>query len=66
MVRPDVGHTAPTETRVADTAMQMAAWRQLWRLLLQPAGDTPEENAAASDQEAASEETHDAAVPSPK
>ena len=45
--------------------MQVAAWRQLWRLLLQPMAK-PGQHEAASDQEAASEETHDATVHIPK
>jgi hypothetical protein len=45
--------------------MQVAAWRQLWRLLLQPTGDEPLNDEAASDQEAAIVETHDETVHAP-
>jgi hypothetical protein len=62
----EAGHDAPATATAAHSAMQVAAWRQLWRLLLQPTGDESDQNEAASDQETATVETHDDAVPSPK
>ena len=54
-----------TRAPAAKHAAQVAAWRQLWRLLLQPMGDEPLQDEAASDQEAAIVETHEDAVHSP-
>ena len=65
MDRSEAGRSAPVEATVAKRAMQVAAWRHLWRLLLQPTGDEPLQDEAASDQEAAIAETHDDAVHSP-
>lgn len=57
---------APADATAAQSAMQVAAWRQLWRLLLQPTDLLSGQDEAASDQEAANEETHDARVPAPQ
>jgi hypothetical protein len=57
--------SAPADAITAHSAMQVAAWRQLWRLLLQPTDQLSGQNEAASDQEAANEETHDASVHAP-
>jgi hypothetical protein len=65
MERSEAGRNAPASATAAKHAMQVAAWRQLWRLLLQPTGDEPEQYEAASDKEAAAVETHDDPVPSP-
>jgi hypothetical protein len=65
MERSEDGCSALTDATAAKRAMQVAAWRQLWRLLLQPTGDEPEQCEAAPDQEAATVETHDDSVPSP-
>ena len=46
--------------------VQVAAWRELWRLLLQPPVDEPMEKKAASDQKAAGKESHDGAVHLPR
>lgn len=61
----EAGRSAPAGATIAGDAMRVAAWRQLWRLLLQPIGDEPLDDEAASDQEAAIVETHDDTVPSP-
>ncbi len=65
MDRSDTGRSAPADATAAKHAMQVAAWRYLWRLLLQPTGDEPLKDEAASDQEAPIVETHDDAVHSP-
>ena len=65
MERSEAGRSAPTDATAAKYAMQVAAWRQLWRLLLQPTGDEPLKDEAASDEEAAIVETHEDAVHSP-
>jgi len=62
MERSEIGRSAPADATAAKRAMQVAAWRQLWRLLLQPTGDEPTHDEAASDQEAAIAETHDEPV----
>ncbi len=65
MDRSEAGRRAPADATAARNAMQVAAWRQLWRLLLQPTGDEPLNDEAASDQEAAIVETHDETVHAP-
>ena len=65
MERSEAGRSAPADATAAKRAMQVAAWRQLWRLLLQPTGDEPPHDEAAPVQEAAIPETHEDAVPSP-
>ena len=65
MERSEAGRRPPSGATVAGNAMQVAAWRQLWRLLLQPVGDEPSHDEAAPVQEAAIAETHEDAVPSP-
>ena len=65
MERSEAGRNAPAGATAAKHAMQVAAWRQLWRLLLQPTGDEPLNDEAASVQEAAIVETHKDAVHSP-
>jgi hypothetical protein len=65
MDRSQAGRSAPADATAATNAMQVASWRQLWRLLLQPTGDEPLQDEAAPDQEAAIVETHEDAVPSP-
>ena len=65
MDRSEPGRSAPAEATAAKHAVQVAARRQLWRLLLQPTGDEPRQDEAASDQEAAIAETHEDAVHSP-
>jgi hypothetical protein len=66
MDRPEAEGAAPVGATVAHSAMQVAAWRQLWRLLLQPLDDESEQHEAASWTEAANEETHDVPVHVPK
>ena len=53
------GRSAPIP---AEDALRVAAWRRLWRLLLQPTGDRPGKFEAAPDQGAAQSEEHDASV----
>ena len=65
MERSEAGRNAPAGATATKHAMQVAPWRQLWRLLLQPTGDEPEVSKAASWSEAATVETHDDGVPSP-
>jgi hypothetical protein len=65
MERSETGRSTPADVTAARRAMQITAWRQLWRLLLQPTGDEPLQDEAASDQEAAIVETHEHDVPSP-
>jgi hypothetical protein len=62
MERSEAGRRPPVDAIAAKRAMQVAAWRQLWRLLLQPTGDEPPHDEAASVQEAAIAETHDESV----
>ena len=61
----DPERTRKTRAPAANHAAQVAAWRQLWRLLLQPTGDEPLNDEAAPVQEAAIAETHDEPVHSP-
>jgi hypothetical protein len=65
MDRSEAGCSAPAAATAAKRAMQVAAWRQLWRLLLQPTGDEPLNDEAAPVQEAAIVETHDDPVHAP-
>jgi len=65
MGQSEEGRKAPADATAAQSAMQVAAWRQLWRLLLQPTDELSGQSEAASDQEAANEETHDASVHAP-
>lgn len=65
MDRSEAGRSAPDQATDAKRAMQVAAWRQLWRLLLQPTGDEPLQDDAASDQEAAIAEKHEHDVHAP-
>jgi hypothetical protein len=65
MERSEAGRSAPADATAAQRAMQVAAWRQLWRLLLQPTGDEPLNDEAAPVQEAAIVETHDETVHAP-
>jgi hypothetical protein len=62
MDRSEAGRSAPADATAAKNAMQVAAWRQFWRLLLQPTGDEPLNDEAAPVQEAAILETHDDSV----
>jgi len=52
MDRSGAERSVPAGATVANSAMQVAAWRQLWRLLLQPMGGEPLPDEAASNQEA--------------
>ena len=62
MDRSEAGRSAPAEATSAQRAMQVAAWRQLWRLLLQPTGDEPLADEAALDQEASDAEVTSAVI----
>ena len=57
------GHSAQV---VAEDALRVAAWRRLWRLLLQPTGNLPDQHEAAPDHGTAGEEVQRDRVRAPR